>query len=267
MDTKVNLAQMTPLAPGVPEFGQSTDRCNAQRFEALGTRAAGVAHDFNNILYAVLGYADAALRVAPPTGRLRVNLEKIVVAAECGRALVERIRAFSRNAGVPRISVHVEAAVRAALDLMASQLPEGVAIDVQMRAGRAAIAGDPTQLQQVVMNLVKNAAQAMEAGGTLRVSLGCWLLDEPLAATTGELAAGAYVVLAVSDTGCGMPEGVIEHIFDRSFTTREAGMGLGLTLVHVIVAEYGGAVDVRSTVGAGSTFTVFLPQDGEVQAS
>ena len=238
----------------------------AQRLEAMGTLAGGIAHDFNNILGAILGYGEMALRDASKGSRLRRDLDSIMVAGERGRALVDRILAFSRSGVGERIAVHVEGVVREALELIAAKLPDGITIDTQLQSGRAAMLGDPTQVHQVLMNLATNAIQAMAtAGGTLRVSLNVVQLDAPRAATTGTIGAGEYVVLAVADSGTGIAKEIIERIFDPFFTTKEVGVGtgLGLSLVHGIVSEVGGAVDVESTVGQGSVFTVYLPRAGD----
>jgi len=238
---------------------------NAQRLEAVGTLASGVAHDFNNILGAILGFGEMALRDAPKGSRLRRDLDSVMVAGERGRALIDRILAFSRSGMAERVAVHVESIVREALDQMTAKLPAGVRVQTQLGAGRAAVMGDPTQVHQVLMNLASNAIQAMPSGGTLRVSLEAVHLRELRLATTGSVAAGPWLVLAVADSGTGMPANVVERIFDPFFTTKEVGVGtgLGLSLVHGIVAELGGAVDVASTPGAGSTFTVYLPCAGE----
>src|SRR5262249_11228227 len=143
----------------------------AQRLEAMGTLAGGIAHDFNNILGAILGYGEMALRGAAKETRLRRDLDSIMTAGERGRALGERILAFSRSGVGERVAVHVEKVVGEALDLLAPKLPSGVNIERQLRADRAAVLGDPTQVHQVLMNLATNAIQAMPAGGTLRVSL------------------------------------------------------------------------------------------------
>src|SRR5215471_1395366 len=143
----------------------------AQRLEAMGTLAGGIAHDFNNILGAILGYGEMALRDVAQGTRLRRDLDSIMTAGERGRALVERILAFSRSGVGERVAVHVEKVVGEALDLLAAKLPTGVNIKRQLRAGRAAVLGDPTQVHQVLMNLATNAIQAMPTGGTLRVSL------------------------------------------------------------------------------------------------
>jgi signal transduction histidine kinase len=185
-----------------------------------------------------------------------------------GRTLVERILAFSRSGVGERVAVHVEAVVREALDLVAAKLPEGVTIEARLRAGRAAMLGDPTQVHQVLMNLATNAIQAMTSGGALRVSLDVERLDKPRIATTGTIATGEYVVLEVADCGTGIPKEIIEQIFDPFFSTKEIGVGtgLGLSLVHGIVTAIGGAIDVASTVGVGSVgsvFTVYLPRTGE----
>ena len=237
----------------------------AQRLEAMGTLAGGIAHDFNNILGAILGYGEMALRDAPRGSRLRRDVESIMTAGERGRTLVERILAFSRSGVGERVAVHVEAVVREALDLVAAKLPEGVTIEARLRAGRAAMLGDPTQVHQVLMNLATNAIQAMTSGGTLRVSLDVERLDKPRIATTGTIATGEYVVLEVADCGTGIPKEIIEQIFDPFFSTKEIGVGtgLGLSLVHGIVTAIGGAIDAASTVGVGSVFTVYLPRTGE----
>jgi PAS domain S-box-containing protein len=237
----------------------------AQRLEAMGTLAGGIAHDFNNILGAILGYGEMALRDAPKGSRLRRDVDSIITAGERGRALVERILAFSRSGVGERVAVHVEKIVDEALDLLAASLPGGVAVERRLRAGRAAVLGDPTQVHQVLMNLATNAVQAMPSGGTLRVSLEALWHDAQRVATVGTLAAGEYVVLEVADSGSGIPTEILERIFDPFFTTKEVGVGtgLGLSLVHGIVSELGGAIDVASTVGEGSVFSVYLPRAGE----
>ena len=237
----------------------------AQRLEAMGTLAGGIAHDFNNILGAILGYGEIALRDAPKGSRLARDLDSIIVAGDRGRALVHRLLAFSRSGAGERVPVHVEKLVREALDLISAKLPPNVALRAKLRAGRAAMLGDATQVHQVVMNLATNAIQAMPAGGELRVSLDVMRLESARVPTIGIIDPGEYLVLEVADSGTGIPPDVLERIFDPFFTTKEVGTGtgLGLSLVHGIVAELCGAVDVTSTPGAGSTFTVYLPRNGE----
>ncbi|HEX5049020.1 MAG TPA: PAS domain-containing protein [Gammaproteobacteria bacterium] len=236
----------------------------AQRLEAMGTLAGGIAHDFNNILGAILGYGEMALRDVPKGSRLARDLDSIMIAGERGRALVERVLAFSRSAVGERVPVHVERVAREALDLVMANLPPSVTLHSSLHAGAAAVLGDATQVHQVVANLVSNAVQAMAAGGTLRVKLAVDHFDAPRAATIGALTAGQYAVLTVADTGSGIAPEIVDRIFDPFFTTKEVGTGtgLGLSLVHGIVTELGGAIDVLSKVGTGSTFTVYLPRYG-----
>jgi len=241
----------------------------SQRLEAMGALAGGIAHDFNNILGAILGYCEMALRDASRGSRLRRDLDSIMTAGERGRALVDRVLAFSRSGLGERIAVHVEKVAREALDLLEAKLPEGIRVEAQLRAGRAAIFGDPTQVHQVLMNLGTNAVQAMPAGGTLSVSLDAVRFEAGRAATVGDIAPGECIVLAVADTGTGIAREVIDRIFDPFFTTKEVGTGtgLGLSLVHSIVTGLGGAIDVASTPGAGSEFTVYLPRSGDAAES
>jgi PAS domain S-box-containing protein len=238
----------------------------AQRLEAMGTLAGGIAHDFNNILGAILGYGEMALRAAPKGSRLERDLDSIIVAGERGRALVDRILAFSRSGVGERVPVHVEKVVREALDLVSAKLPPNITLQAMLRAGPSAILGDATQVHQVLMNLATNAVQAMPGGGTLRVSLEVSRVDAARVPAIGVLTADSeYLVLRVADSGTGIAPDILERIFDPFFTTKEVGTGtgLGLSLVHGIVAELCGAIDVASTPGAGSTFTVYLPRSGE----
>ena len=237
----------------------------SQRLEAMGTLAGGIAHDFNNILGAILGYGERVLRDAPQDSRLRRDLESIVAAGERGRALVDRVLTFSRGGGGERLAVHVENVIREALALIAAKLPRGIAIETALQAGPAAIQGDPTEIHQVVMNLATNAIQAMPSGGTLRVSLKTARFDAPRVATIATVAAADYVVLEVADNGTGIAPEILDRIFDPFFTTKEVsvGNGLGLSLVHGIVMDAGGAIDLTSAVGLGSTFTVYLPRAGD----
>ncbi|TMH59762.1 MAG: PAS domain S-box protein [Betaproteobacteria bacterium] len=238
----------------------------AQRLEAMGTLAGGIAHDFNNLLGAILGYGEMALRDAPAGSRLRRDVESMMIAGERGRALVDRILAFSRSGVGEHVAVHVEEVVRETLALFAAKLPHAIVIEERLDAGRSAIMGDATQIHQVLMNLITNAAQAMPSGGSMRVSLDRVTVSAPRVAVTGTIVARDYVVLEVADTGSGIPPEILERIFDPFFTTKEVGVGtgLGLSLVHGIVTGLGGVIDVATVVGKGSVFTVYLPHAGEV---
>jgi PAS domain S-box-containing protein len=240
-------------------------RRQTQRLEAMGTLAGGIAHDFNNILGAILGYGEMALRGTRKGSRLRRDLDSIVAAGERGRALVDRILAFSRSGVGERVAVHVEAVVREALDLLSARLPAGIMIDARLNAGAAAMLGDATQVHQVVMNLASNAVQAMPSGGVLQISLETCRVAVARTVTIGSLTPGDYVVLDVADSGPGIPVDVLDRIFDPFFTTKEVGVGtgLGLSLVHGIVTDVGGSIDVASTPGKGSVFTVYVPRHGE----
>ena len=157
--------------------------------------------------------------------------------------------------------MHVEEVVRETLALFAAKLPEHIVIEQQLHAGSAAVMGDPTQIHQVLMNLLTNAVQAMPSGGTLCVSLDRIHVQAPRVVTTGSIAPREYVVIEVSDSGTGIPAEIFEKIFDPFFTTKEVGVGtgLGLSLVHGIVTGLGGAIDVATTIGNGSVFKVYLP--------
>ena len=240
----------------------------AQKLEAIGTLAGGIAHDFNNILAAILGYGEMAQKDCAEGSAQRRHIDAAISAALRAKSLVERILAFSRSGMGERVPVHVQSVVVEALEQLAASLPPAVQLEQDLEAGDAAVLGDPTQVHQVVMNLCANAVQAMRAGGTLSVMLDHALAEAPCVSTT-QLAPGAYVALAVRDTGTGIAPQVLERIFDPFFTTKEVGVGtgLGLSLVHGIVTDLGGGIDVHSRVGAGSTFTVYLPWHGSAQAA
>jgi len=232
----------------------------AKKLEAIGTLAGGIAHDFNNILSATLGYGEMAQKAAPAGTALRRHIDAVVSAGMRAKSLVERILAFSRSGIGERVPVHVQSVVAEALDLLAPSLPAHVRLERQLGAADAAVMGDPTQIHQVVMNLCANAAQAMKAAGTLTVALDVVEKAETMVATSA-LAAGRYLRLRVRDTGSGIAPGVLERIFDPFFTTKGVGVGtgLGLSLVHGIVTDLGGGIDVESEAGNGTTFTVYLP--------
>lgn len=207
-----------------------------------------------------------AQKGAPENTLLRRQIDNTIAAGQRAKSLVERILAFSRSGVGTRIPVHVQSTVSETLDLLAASLPAGIALKRELLADDAAVMGDPTQIHQVVMNLGTNALQAIKAEGMLEVRLDFTNLDAPLIIATGTLSPGKYVRLAVSDSGIGIEPQVLESIFDPFFTTKDVGVGtgLGLSLVHGIVTDLGGQIDIRSEVGIGTRFTVYLPWHGAV---
>jgi PAS domain S-box-containing protein len=237
----------------------------AETMEAMGTLAGGIAHDFNNVLGAVLGYGELAQKGAAEGSSVRRYLDNVMNAGGRGKALVERILTFSRSSVGERAPINVQAAIEETVELIAASLTAGVRLDKRLHAGNAAVVGDATQVHQVAMNLCTNAVQAMKSGGVLEVTLDRADLGLERRLSHGNLAQGPYVRLCVSDTGSGIPAEVLDRMFDPFFTTKGAGegTGLGLSLVHAIVADLGGAIDVHTTVGRGTIFTIWLPTAGE----
>jgi PAS domain S-box-containing protein len=237
----------------------------SQKMEAMGALAGGIAHDFNNILAAILGYGELAEKAAPEGSVVRRYVDNMMNAGGRGKSLVERILAFSRSGVGDRSPINVQAVIEEALELLGASLAPGVRLEKRLEAGTAAVIGDATVLHQVAMNLCTNALQAMANGGVLEVVLDCADVGQRCRVSRGDLAAGAYVRLCVSDTGSGIPPYVLDRMFDPFFTTKDAGegTGLGLSLVHGIVMDLGGTIDVRTTVGRGTTFTIWLPVGGE----
>ena len=233
----------------------------AQKLEAIGTLAGGVAHDFNNILAAILGYGDMAQKAATEGTPLRRYIDAAMSAGFRAKALVERILAFSRSGMGERTPVVLEAIVAEVLDAVATSLPQQVRLVRRLEAGRAAVLADPAQLHQIVLNLCTNAAQAMDSAGDISAALEVVESDTERSVSTTTLPAGKYLKLQVSDSGSGIDPQIMDRIFDPFFTTKElgTGTGLGLSLVHGIVADLGGGIDVHSIAGVGSTFDVYLP--------
>ena len=240
----------------------------SQKMEAVGTLAGGIAHDFNNILGAILGYGELALQHCTANSEMRRYLDNVMHATERAKLLVEQILGFSRSGLGDRVPVNVGAVISETLELLKASLPADVRLQSSIGAGDAAVIGDATYLHQVAMNLCTNAMQAMENGGLLSVVLERTDVNEPRTLARGSLARGPYVRLVVSDTGTGIPPAVLERMFDPFFTTKEVGegTGLGLSLVHGIVTDLGGAIDVATTAGVGTRFEIWLPVTGETAA-
>jgi PAS domain S-box-containing protein len=238
----------------------------SQKMEAMGTLAGGIAHDFNNILGAILGYGELAQQHAAPGSAMRRYLDNVMHAAGRAKTLVDRILGFSRSGLGERVPVNVRAVIEETLELLAASLPAGIRLEKTLAAGDAAVIGDATTLHQVAMNLCTNALHAMERGGVLSVALERVELSTQRSLSRGTVSPGAYVRFVVSDTGTGIPPAVLERMFDPFFTTKGVGegTGLGLSLVHGIVAELGGAIDVATTPGKGTKFEIWLPLAGEV---
>ena len=238
----------------------------SQKMEAIGTLAGGIAHDFNNILGAILGYGELAHQRSAPNTPLRRYLDNVMHAAGRAKALVDRILGFSRSGLGERVPVNVQAIVEETLELLRASLTAGIRLESRLEAGDAAVIGDSTHLHQVAMNLCTNALQAMErGGGVLSVILERVEVTEPGPHSRGTLSPGPHVRLVVSDTGTGIPRAVLERMFDPFFTTKGvgSGTGLGLSLVHGIVTDLGGAIDVTTKAREGTRFEVWLPVAGE----
>jgi CheY-like chemotaxis protein len=234
----------------------------ASKLESLGTLAGGVAHDFNNVLAGIVGYGEMAQDGAEPGSDQARHLDKVLQAALRGKALVDRILAFSRGGARALAVFELAPVVEEVLTLLAGSLQPGIVLERSLAVPGGRVRGDPTQAFEAVMNLCTNALQAMPGGGKLSVELRRDHAAEARVLSHSALAPGDYLALSVTDQGSGITEAVMERLFEPFFTTRAAqsGTGLGLALVHGVVAEIQGAIDVQSSPGAGARFTLYVPE-------
>jgi PAS domain S-box-containing protein len=235
----------------------------AQKLEAIGTLAGGIAHDFNNILSAIMGYTDMAIRIVTEENRLLYYLKQSYKASERARDLVRQILSLSRQQEGKPCPLSVGPIIKEGLKLLRSSLPATIQISHDLRSEKDVVLADPTHIHQILMNLCLNAAQAMgERAGMISVSLAPVDIPPGDALTAHDLEPGMHLKLTVSDTGVGMDALTMRQIFDPYYTTKRPGEGtsLGLSLVREIAKNYGGTITVKSTVGVGSEFNVYLPQ-------
>lgn len=229
----------------------------AQRMESIGTLAGGIAHDFNNILSAIMGFTQIAMDDAQKGSRLEEDLNEVYTASLRAKDLVQQILTFARQSAEPVNAVKVSLIAKELLKFIRSSIPSTIHIKQNIKSTSKIIA-DPTQLYQVFLNLFTNAAQAMEKeGGTLEVEI----IDEVLEETQELLLPGGYIRIKISDTGIGIGEEQIHHIYEPYFTTKQRGegTGLGLAVVHGAVKGMKGEIFVESRVGQGTIFTLYLP--------
>jgi signal transduction histidine kinase len=236
----------------------------AQRMESIGTLAGGIAHDLNNLLAPIVMGVDL-LRFEQLSPGMREVVDTIERSARRGTDLVKQVLSFARGIEGARVAVHLGHIIREIESIAMNTFPKNIRVETEVARDLCLIQGDPTQLNQVVLNFAVNARDAMPAGGTVRFSAQNCEIDTQFAAMNGQMAPGRYVLLAVSDTGCGIKPEVVERIFEPFFTTKEVGRGtgLGLSTVLGIVRSHAGFVNVESEVGKGSTFKVYLPAQSD----
>jgi PAS domain S-box-containing protein len=241
----------------------------AQKMESIGSLAGGIAHDLNNILFPISGLSEMLLDDMPPDTPEYKSIEQIHKSAKRGSDLVKQILSFSRQSNPQKLPIRIQPILKEALKLAQATIPRNIEVKSHINTDCGMVSADPTQIHQIAMNLITNAFHAVEqTGGMIDIALKETAIcpfgekDElSLNAIPGDILAGGYACITVSDTGTGIDQTLIDKIFDPYFTTKELGKGtgLGLSVVHGIVKEHGGDIRVYSEVGKGTAFHVYLP--------
>ena len=240
----------------------------SQKLEAIGQLAGGVAHDFNNMLTAIIGYTDLSLRRVGLESPIRRNLEETKKAAERAAALVRQLLAFSRKQILEPKVLDLNDVVKDMEKMLTRLIGENIQLATRLEAELGSVKADPCQVEQIIVNLVVNARDAMPRGGKVTIETANTTLDEQAVQRDVSIKPGQYVMLAVSDTGSGMDEETQRRIFEPFFTTKDLGKGtgLGLSTVYGIVKQSGGNIWVYSEPGLGTMFKVYLPRIDDTTA-
>jgi PAS domain S-box-containing protein len=246
----------------------------AQKMEAIGHLAGGVAHDFNNLLSVIMSYGDLLFHDLPEESPLREDVAEMLEASRRAASLTRQLLAFSRRQVIEPRAVNLNELVSESEKMLRRILGEDIDLQTALSPSLGQVKADPTQIEQIILNLTVNARDAMPGGGRLTIETLNLPLNEEYAASNADVAPGEYVVLAVTDTGAGMDEDTIRHVFEPFFTTKPVGQGtgLGLSTVYGIVKQSGGHIEVHSEAAHGTSFKVFLPridglQRGEARES
>lgn len=237
----------------------------AQKMEAVGLLAGGVAHDYNNMLSVILGNAEMALEKVGPADPLHADLEIILTATRRSVDITRQLLAFARKQTIVPVELNLNKTVGSMLAMLRRLIGEDIDLVWLPKANLGTIKIDPTQVDQILANLCVNARQAIAGAGKITIETENTVFDAAYCADHFGFMEGTYVLLAVSDDGCGMSKEVVEHIFDPFFTTKKEGQGtgLGLSTVHGIVKQNNGFLNVYSEPGKGTTFRIYLPQQVE----
>ena len=233
----------------------------ASKMESFGTLAGGIAHDFNNILGIIIGNIELAMDEVPKSTPAHLNLEEVLEASLRARDVVHQLLSFARKTKLEKKPVNIALILKKSLKLLRSSIPASIELRQNISEDVDTILANPTQINQILINLSTNAHHAMPHGGILEISLKDVELDKNSAARTPNLSPGRYVNLKVSDTGHGISAKEMHRIFDPYFTTKEVGKGtgMGLAVVHGIVNSHDGAISVQSEFGKGTTFSIYFP--------
>jgi len=241
---------------------------HSQRMETIGTLAAGIAHDFNNILSPILGYTDMAMEDSGDNNAVRKDLERVLEATHRAKELVEQILLFSKNVDREASPIHLHFIIREGLKFVRASLPTTIGIQQNVNIDSGVVKANSPQIHQVLVNLCTNAAHAMrDTGGTLRIELEPFQIDDKMAQSNAHLHVGPYARLRVIDTGRGMDEDTLGRVFEPFFSTKDdrEGTGLGLSVVHGIIMNHGGEITIESEPDNGTTVTVYLPHAEKVE--
>ncbi|HIL81307.1 MAG TPA: PAS domain S-box protein [Myxococcales bacterium] len=238
-----------------------------RRLEAIGRLSGGVAHDFNNLLMAINGYAELLLLREDLPEEARAGLTEISRAGDKANSITKQLLAFSRRDSLSTENINPAAMVASLVDMVSKVLPDSIRLDLKKEGSSWFVRSEPARLEQAVLNLILNAADAMPDGGKVYLRIRDLVVDKDTAATIKDLNPGEYSCIEVNDDGVGMDAETLEHIFDPFFTTKATGegTGLGLSTTYGIVHQSGGAIGVESLPGVGSTFTIHLPRAAEVE--
>ena len=232
----------------------------AQRMESIGTLAGGIAHDLNNVLSPIMLAIGILRRTTHDPGGQKI-LNTIEISAKRGADIVKQVLAFGRGVGGDRILVQLKHVINEVVKIAGETFPKSIELDTEIPRDLWMVSADPTQMHQVLLNIMVNARDAMPLGGSLTISAENVNLDENCARVHVEAKPGAYVSIVITDTGTGIPTDIREKIFEPFFTTKEIGKGtgLGLSTTLAIVKSHGGFIILESEVGKGTTFRVYIP--------